>query len=346
MELNTTLSKPDPPVAVEALTALIARTQLASGAIPWSPGQKTDPWDHVESAMGLATGGDIQGARRAYQWLARMQLADGSWYASYRDGEPEDRTRDANLSAYVAVGVCHYFLATGDLDFAAGMWPVVRRALDFALSLQTPEGPIHWAISPEGRVDPMALLTGSSSILMSLKCARLLAARLGEAVPAWAARQALLAEAIRNRRHLFNMTKSRFSMDWFYPVLTGALTGAEARRRIDKYWKKFVIEGQGVRCVFDQPWVTVAESCELVLALAAMGCRDMARIVFGWISDKRHEDGSFWCGYTYPDMVIWPEEKITWTNAVVLLAADALYRLTPASRLFDHAFWAPAGPRR
>ena len=38
-------------------------------------------------------------------------------------------------------------------------------------------------------------------------------------------------------------------------------------------------------------------------------------------------------------MTIWPEEKISWTNGVVLMAADALYELTPASRLFDHRAW-------
>jgi hypothetical protein len=38
-------------------------------------------------------------------------------------------------------------------------------------------------------------------------------------------------------------------------------------------------------------------------------------------------------------MTVWPEEKITWTNAVVLLAADALFDLTPAGRIFNHRFW-------
>jgi hypothetical protein len=135
------------------------------------------------------------------------------------------------------------------------------------------------------------------------------------------------------------MTKSRFSMDWFYPILAGALTGDDARRRIDKYWKKFVVEGQGVRCVFDEPWVTIAETSELVLALTAMGNADLAGIVFGWISDKCFEDGTFWCGYTFPDMVVWPEDKITWTNAVVLMALDALFQLTPAHDIFSHDHW-------
>lgn len=139
------------------------------------------------------------------------------------------------------------------------------------------------------------------------------------------------------------MTKSRYSMDWFYPVLAGAIAGNEARMRIDRYWKKFIVEGQGVRCVSDHPWVTIAETSELCLALSAMGNHRLAEIVFNWIIDKRYEDGSYWCGHTYPDMTIWPEDKITWTNAVVLMAADALYCLTPAANLFSHQAWGPEG---
>ena len=44
-----------------------------------------------------------------------------------------------------------------------------------------------------------------------------------------------------------------------------------------------------------------------------------------------------------PDLVIWPEDKITWTNAAALIAADAIYNLTPASALFSHQFWMTAG---
>ena len=37
---------------------------------PWSRGDKTDPWDHVESAMGLTVGGFYAQARQAYLWVA------------------------------------------------------------------------------------------------------------------------------------------------------------------------------------------------------------------------------------------------------------------------------------
>jgi len=344
MQSSVIQIRQDLSVDIEALTQVILAQQRASGEIPWCAGQKTDPWDHVESAIGLTIGGQYAAARRAYEWMRQTQLDDGSWYAAYLDGQPEDRTRDANLSTYVAVGVYHYFLVTGDRTFVGAMWPMVRDAIDFAVALQAPEGPIHWAISPEGRVDPMALLTGSSSVFMSLKCALKLAGLAGEAQPRWGAALQRLGDALCRKPHLFNMTKSRFSMDWFYPILCGAVGGEDARRRIDKYWKKFVVEGQGVRCVYDEPWVTIAETCELVLSLTAMGSDDLARIVFSWISSKRFDDDTYWCGFTFPDMVIWPEDKITWTNAVVLMALDALYHLTPASQLFHHASWDGVGP--
>jgi len=339
MHSSVIRDRQDLSVDIRALTRLILAQQFESGEIPWCSDQKTDPWDHVESAIGLTIGGQYDAARRAYDWMRRRQLDDGSWYASYRDGQPEDRTRDANLSSYIAVGVYHYYLVTGDVDFVHAFWPTVRGAVDFALRLQTPEGPVRWAISPEGRVDPMALLTGSSSVYMSLKCALRLADLTGNAPPLWLPAVKRLRRALCHKPHLFNMTKSRFSMDWFYPILSGAVTGEDARRRIDKYWKKFVVEGQGVRCVYDEPWVTIAETCELVLALVAMGNEELARIVFSWISSKRFEDDTYWCGFTFPGMVIWPEDKITWTNAVVLMALDALYHLTPASRMFNHAEW-------
>ena len=338
-ETSISRSAPDFSINIDDICKVILDTQLASGEIPWCESQKTDPWDHVESAMGLSIGGYLPQARRAFEWMACNQNEDGSWFSAYRQGVPADRTRDANMSSYIAVGVFHHYLISGDPAILERMWSTVAAGIDFALSLQTPDGEIHWAISPEGKVDPMALLTGSSSIYMSLKCALAIAKILGHQKPAWKSALTRLGDALCNKPHLFNVAKSRFSMYWFYPILAGVLTGADARARIDKYWKKYIIEERGVRCVHDEPWVTVAESSELTIALAAMGNFELAKIVFSWIIDRRFDDGSYWCGFTCPDIIVWPEDKITWTNAVALLAADALYNLTPAGHIFSHEFW-------
>ncbi len=326
-------------VNCEETGAFIASLQRKNGEIPWSEGGKTDPWDHVESAMGLGVAGYLKEAERAYQWMAETQLFDGSWWAAYRDGVPEDRTRDSNFSSYIAVGVFHYYLLTRDVAFLKDMWPVLSAGVDYALNLQAPTGEIYWARNAEGVIDHMALLAGSSSVYMSIKCALAIASLLGKDRPDWRCAFEKLGSTIRTLPHRFNMIKSRYSMDWYYPVLCGAITGDDAGRRIDKSWGTFVEPGWGVRCVSDQPWATMAEPSELVLALAAVERYKEARLVFSYLDDKRYDDGTYWMGVTFPDAVIWPEEKTSWTAASVLLAGDALNHLTPASRLFNHNFW-------
>ena len=65
-------------------------------------------------------------------------------------------------------------------------------------------------------------------------------------------------------------------MDWYYPVLSGAVPAEQARQRIDGRWSEFVLEGVGVRCVSDHHWVTAAETAECAMALDAIGMRDRA----------------------------------------------------------------------
>ena len=328
---------------IHSVAHAIAALQRPNGDIPWHIDGKTDPWDLVESAMGLNIAGNTAAARRCFDWLAAMQNDDGSWFSAYMDSEPQDQTRESHMACYLAVGLLHSYLITGDAALINHHWATLERGIEFALDLQTETGEIYWARSPQGKADPMSLLSGSSSIFMSLKAALTLARILKISRPAWEQAWEKLGHSLNDRLHVYNMSKSRFSMYWFYPILAGAICGDKAQERIERYWNKYIIEGQGCRCVSDQPWVTIAETCELVLALDAMGEKEKARIVFSWIQDRTFEDKTFWCGYTYPDMVIWPEEKISWTNAVALMAADALYELTPAAALFHHSSW--DGPR-
>ena len=223
-----------PAEFLRATVDFILAVQKPDGEIPWFEGGYSDPWDHVEAAMGLSIGGHHDAARAAFEWMARVQREDGSWYTAYRDGLPEDFTRETHFSTYIAVGVFHHFLITRDIDFLRKMWDTVRKGIEFALHHQNRGGQISWAVSPDGKADPMALLTGSCSVYMSLKCALSMARHLNYRSDGWEEALDRLGAAIRNKPHLFNMTKSRYAMDWFYPVLTGVLTGAEARRRIDR----------------------------------------------------------------------------------------------------------------
>jgi len=339
MELELSVSEGPASLSLEKIGSFIISIQKEHGEIPWSAGGKTDPWDHVESAMGLSTGGYYSEAIKAYEWLAETQMEDGSWWSETLDGKIVNSCKESNFSSYVAVGVFHHYLTTCDVKFLKTMWHTVSQGIQYAINLQAPDGEIYWARNKHGAVDKMALLTGSSSIYMSIKCALSIAEILGKKRSGWHKAMDALGTAIKSRPDLFNMIKSRYSMDWYYPVLCGAVTGADAKKRIAHLWEKFVVPDWGVRCVSDRPWVTMAETAEFILTLAAIEDIPRAKTIFSWLHDKQFSDGSFWMGVTFPDGVIWPEEKTGWTAAAVMLAWDALNEITPAGKLFNHKFW-------
>jgi hypothetical protein len=328
---------------VRATVAAIAAEQAADGGLPWSRGGPLDPWDTVEAAMALAVGGEHDRARAAYRWLARRQRPDGSWASEYRDGAEVSPAAESNHAGYLAVGVWHSWLLTRDPGPVAALWPVVRRGLDLVTRMQLPGGAVGWALRPDGTADDTALLTGNASLFQALRCGTALAALLGEPQPDWELAVADLGAALRTRPEAF-ADRSRYSMDWYYPVLGGAVTGAAADARLAAGWDRFVVPGLGVRCVADRPWVTGAETCELALALAAAGRPDAALEQVAAMQHLRADDGSYWTGYVYPDDARWPVERTTWTAAAVVLAADALSGATAASGLFtDPGALPPAG---
>ncbi len=339
MTRNTSPNPIFDAIDVRSMAEAICSLQKPNGEIPWSADGKTDPWDHVESAMGLAVAGYLKEARDAFAWIAFTQNPDGSFFDSYKNGQPLEERKDPNMSTYVALGVYHYYLISGDKDYLEKMWPTIEKAINFAVSLQAPEGPIYWSQDMDGNIEKRCLLTGSSSIYMSIQCALAIAKCLNKSRPQWEFARRKLGKAISTRPDLFDESKSRYSMDWYYPILCGAVTGKDAQDRISTYWDEFVVDHWGVRCVSDRPWVTMAESSECVLALAGIEMFEEAETIFRWVKDSCFENGLYWTGVTVPDSVVWPEEQTTWTTAAVLLAADALYTWTPGSHIFSHEYW-------
>lgn len=305
--------------------------QLPTGMIPWFPGGHCDPWNHVESAMALDVTGFHAEARLAYRWLADIQRADGSWHNYYRsDGSVEETKLDTNVCAYIGTGLWHHWRCTGDLDFVASMFPTMSRALDWVLSLRRPDGLSLWAIEPDERPWDYALLTGSSSIQHALDCAAEVAAALGEPRPDWIEAAAVMRRTIVDDPAAFE-PKTRWAMDWYYPVLTGALTGEAAKARLGEGWDTFVMEGLGIRCVSDETWVTASETAECALTFAAIGDVDTATDLLAWTRGHRLDDGAYWTGYVHPRRELFPaDEHTSYTAAAIILAADAISASSPA----------------
>ncbi|MDQ1428915.1 MAG: hypothetical protein QOK39_2391 [Acidimicrobiaceae bacterium] len=319
---------------VAATGGWIAGWQLPSGMIPWFPGGHADPWNHIEATMALCVAGRVAEAERALGWLASRQHRDGSWCRYYVAGGVEDPRRDVNVCAYVATGTWFHYLVTRDIRVLDRMWPVVERAIGFALRLQQPGGEVLWSMEPDGTPARFALLTGSSSVHHSLRCALAIAAVLGHGRPEWELAAGRLAHAVAHREDAFE-PKARWAMDWYYPVLCGAVAGDTARARLAERWDVFVLAGVGVKCVSDQPWVTAAETAECVMALDACGLRSAAETLLEGTRHFRDPDGGYWTGCVHPQCVRYPGgERSTYTAAAVLLADNALYGEGAAAGLF------------
>lgn len=317
-----------------ALTAAsIVAAQLPSGAIPWYAAGPLDPWDHVQGAMGLTVAGRHEEAVAAYDWSRSAQRADGTWAMAYDGDRVTDPHADANFGAYLATGVWHHWRATRDRRFVERLWPTVDAAIEAVLRLQRDDGSIAWAVGEGGRPTDEAFLTGCASMQLSMRCAVALADVVDDPRPQWLGPLTQLRHAVREHPEAF-CPKPTHAMDWYYPVLTGALSGAEAHRHLAARWEEFVVADLGVHCVSDHPWVTGGETAELVLALAAIGRDADARALLGAMQHLREDDGSYWTGLVYADGKRWPVERTTWTGATVLLAVDAISGATPAAGLF------------
>jgi len=323
------------PAQIAATADWICSVQLDNGMIPWFPEGHADPWNHVEAAMALVLSGRRAEAERALEWLRATQHDDGTWCLYYLADGVEEPRRDPNVGAYVATGTWWHHLVTGDAGVLDEMWPAVDRAMGFVLRQQQPGGEVLWSMEPDGTRGRFALLTSSASIHHSLRSALAIAGALGHERPEWELAAGRIAHAIAHREDDAFEPKDRWAMDWYYPVLSGALPRGEGRARLSARWDAFVMEGLGVRCVSDRPWVTAAETAECAIALDAVGLSSHGRTLLGWIEHLRDDDGAYWTGCVHPQCVRFPGgERSTYTAAAVLLADHVLAAAGPAAGVF------------
>lgn len=326
---------------------VILAAQDPTGAIPWFSGGPWDPWNHAECVMALAVMGELDAAEQGLDYLQNTQPDDGGWLGEYGNALPmEGRDRiarvaaptlkDTNFIAYPAMAVWHLYQATGDRAAARRRWPMVRAAIDFVLAQQHPQGDISWCAEAHGLEGDDAIIAGGASIYASLGSALRLADLVGDPQPAWILARERLRQALLVRPDRFDRGargQSAFAMDAYYPILSGVMPYGGALARLETRMAPFIQPGLGCRCVKDQPWVTVAESCELTIALVRLGRRAQAARLLDWQQAHRDLDGAYWMGWQFEENIVWPLEKPTWTQAAAILATDALNEATPAWRV-------------
>ncbi|TRO95214.1 hypothetical protein FKB34_09825 [Glycocaulis profundi] len=342
-------------IDIRACADWIERLQRRDGTIPWVETGVWDPWNHGESAMGLAVAGRGEAVHKALDALEDRQEADGGWTGELGAGIPMDESgeriappaipvtaRDTNFTGYAAVTVLKCALALDEPRLITRHADMVERALDWVAARQTAHGDIVWRDpDPDQPLEDVdSLRAGNASLFKSFECGLRLMDLLDRQRPDWARARDGIAKALIERPARFDrrIDRSGYAMDWYYPVLTGVLTGEAARARLAEGWARFVVADLGARCVTGEPWVTVAETAELALACLSAGMREQARTLISELAPLSAKDGGFWMGWQYDLGVAWPKERPSWTAGAVILAAEALDGEAPgADLLVRHA---------
>ena len=335
---NTSFIDPSSLNGLKHLGKFLEDSQFLSGAIPSNKDGSHDPWDHLEAVMGLTTLGYNNQALNGLHWMVTNQNEDGSWYNLYQDQKPLELNKQSNHASYIAVAVWHFYLLNNDINILQKFWEPVKKGILFSLSLQHDNGAIAWNLDKFGKIDEDYLLTGCSSIAKSLECAIAICKVLEHQSleSEWQVAHAKLIMALENPSEIFDLKKdrSKFSMDSYYPIIGGINSKHRILSLIERIKDSFWIKGLGIKCVEDEPWVTVAETSECSIAFKKIGEDEIALELLLNALAIVDKDGIPYMGWQFNENIYWPEEKPSWTSAACILAADANNKLTPAGDIF------------
>ena len=154
----------------ENIAKFIKSIQLESGAIPSNDDGSHDPWDHIESIMGLNFANEYEPSKLAFDWLIKNQNQDGSWFSKYMDDIPIEKNKPTHFAPYISVASLHFYKIFSDKEYLEYLWPSIESAINFSIKLQIQNGTIPWSVDKNQKIEEDFLLTGSSSILKSIEC--------------------------------------------------------------------------------------------------------------------------------------------------------------------------------
>ena len=242
-------------------------------------------------------------------WFFNTLSQDGLIYPEFQNNKITHNHFESHHAPYIILPLMQAVLmGRGDL-ITSDIKSKIKIIFDQLDRFRDTDGYYNWARDKNGFCDN-SLITASMSIFLSLKALNN-SSKIKFDQKLWSSK--------------FNrdgIDRSRFSMDFYYPYMCGVKNNKNV---FHNSLKDFYVEGLGVKCVKEEPWVTIAESCECIIALLVLGDIETAKKIFNNILQFKNDNGIFPTGYQYKMDIFWPEENSTWTNAAVIIAAHALF---------------------
>ena len=289
----------------------IISNQSSSGAIFWDEKGKCDPWDHCECLIALAIYEEWEHFWRGVNWFFTNLNEDGLIYAEFQNEKPSKLHYESHHAPYIIMPLIQASLIDKEQDYKKILTNEqllkLENIFEVLNDFKDEDGYFYWAKDSNGYSDN-SLITASMSIFLSLVAK-------DKSFPKFN------TEMWQEKFNRDGVDRSRFSMDFYYPFLAGIKNNKkEFLDLLDNYYEK----GLGVKCVAEEPWVTIAESSECVISALIHDNENIAKQIFNDIQQFQNKDGIFPTGYQYDMEIFWPEENSTWTNAAVIIAAHAL----------------------
>jgi len=289
----------------------IISNQSSDGHISWDKKGKCDSWDHCECLIALSIYEEWDAFWKGVSWFFDNINDDGLIFAEFQNGKPSKKHFESHHAPYIILPLLQASLIDKKQNHNNILSKIQLDKLDRIFkelnNFKDKDGFYCWAKN-DGEYSDNSLITASMSIHLSIMAKEFLSPDLN--INLW-----------DEKFDRDGVDRSRFSMDFYYPYLAGV---KKSKSEFLQVLENFYIKGLGVKCVQEEPWITIAESCECVIAALVHGNIQIAEDIFNDIQQFQDSEGIFPTGYQYDLKIFWPEEKSTWTNAAVIIAAHAL----------------------
>ena len=321
----------------------IIHNQRTDGSIQWDKKGKVDPWDHCECLIALAIFEEWDAFDKGVNWFFNELNDDGLIFAEYKNSKASKPYYESHHAPYIALPLLQKLLIDNDADYFYKRIDGLNKIFNGLSKFINAQGYFSWAKDSSGYSDN-SLITATSSIKISLDAIEIILSVLLKTKQRHIQKTKNLSDIVKKVKqdsidHLYNepihfnkqfnrdgIDRSRFSMDFYYPYIADLVRkSSNSLEAFELDLKKFYVDTIGIKCVEEEPWVTFAESAECIIAIHNFYDKTKARAIFDQILKYVSSDGIFSTGYQYKIDEYWPDEKSTWTNAAVIIAAHLLY---------------------
>ena len=301
----------------------ILKNQKEDGEILWDDKGKWDFWDHCECLIALSIYEEWDAFNKGLDFCLNKINQEGLVKSQYKNGVITQDYFEAHHAPYIYLPLLQKYYIDNDLNYLSSYRSEIHQIYKGTLKFKDAEGFYHWALDKNGLADD-TLITSSCSLELSRRAYNMICVLINN--EEFIDQEEIISptKLKSNKFDRGGISRARFSMDSYYPILCNCGTEQD----VDKLLNKFYVKGLGIKCVEEEPWVTFAESSECIMALHKIGLSKQAKKIFNEVLKHKNSEGYFPTGYQYDLDVYWPEEDSTWTNAAIIMAADCLYDIT------------------